>query len=662
MTNFPQRMGEAYCRDFLRTGRCKYGESCKYHHPVGGSKATDPNEPPFPIRPDEPVCQYYIKNATCKFGQTCKFHHPPEILLSKGNGNQHGNINNSGVSSSCLIVPRNTNHNGSIMTRMNHQTRILDAANNRAEESNISSRTSSLSTPSASRNGHNQYRDVLPQRPNEPDCIYYLRNGKCKYGATCKYHHPPNGHDNNLNKEAIPLNRRPHSSSSNNLLGPGHMSSPRTYTRQRSSSDSIQEMHPPIRRNSSSLSSNTASPFIHESIHRQLQGQSVLGTIDNSFQQYPHHMQAALDLNSITRLGGNYRNLTNNGPNTTPKVGSPSMSSSTVASSYDTASLETITPARNQGQAQNQAINVSSPSQEMNSMKNPYSKVPELNLPQVNSVGQLLYQMNPLTPTQNNQEVTLQYSTQPVPVPASGNGMSRDLHSRPYNELQQQNLHNFQHQQMINHQQFQVNRQPMKSNSFSSNTSIASLSPTSELTDYLSNDVVNKKNARSVDDGLSMMTDALLTMLDTQDEGAGAATPRHQPFFLDKRQPHANTTPASSSSHMMMNTNRLSNSLPNRNNSLPDFPSYDNSARANNQAQQSLNLSAHHYPNTNLNLRLQESSGRKRMGNNNQFHHEAAQPGTTAYPPNLFNTRAQIAMAPVDNSSGRPPTQFYMPS
>ena len=31
---------------------------------------------------------------------------------------------------------------------------------------------------------------LLPQRPDEPDCIYFLRNGRCKYGVTCKYHHP----------------------------------------------------------------------------------------------------------------------------------------------------------------------------------------------------------------------------------------------------------------------------------------------------------------------------------------------------------------------------------------------------------------------------------------------------------------------------------------
>jgi len=34
----------------------------------------------------------------------------------------------------------------------------------------------------------------LPQRPNEPDCIHFLKQGRYKYRATCKYHHPLNIH------------------------------------------------------------------------------------------------------------------------------------------------------------------------------------------------------------------------------------------------------------------------------------------------------------------------------------------------------------------------------------------------------------------------------------------------------------------------------------
>ena len=94
----------------------------------------NPSDPPFPVRPNEPACQYYLKHGTCKFGQTCKFHHPP--LSPKQNATSYGGHSNA---------------------------------------------TSPLLTGVAT---------MLPQRPSEPDCLYFLRNGRCKYGSSCKYHHP----------------------------------------------------------------------------------------------------------------------------------------------------------------------------------------------------------------------------------------------------------------------------------------------------------------------------------------------------------------------------------------------------------------------------------------------------------------------------------------
>jgi hypothetical protein len=41
----------------------------------------DPSEPMFPVRLNEPVCQYYVKHGTCKFGQACKFNHPVQVPL-----------------------------------------------------------------------------------------------------------------------------------------------------------------------------------------------------------------------------------------------------------------------------------------------------------------------------------------------------------------------------------------------------------------------------------------------------------------------------------------------------------------------------------------------------------------------------------------------------
>ncbi|KAL3941091.1 MAG: hypothetical protein SGBAC_004498 [Bacillariaceae sp.] len=157
------------CRDYLRTGRCKYGPSCKYRHPPnvqsgGGMKGpTDPNEPMFPVRPNELVCQYYMKHGTCKFGQACKFNHPPTNSLHR------------------VASPRF------------NQSMVMQ------EESNKVSKFDAAA--------------MLPQRPQEPNCIYFLKNGRCKYGATCRYHHPLNYH----NRRPPPPNdgRRHHLSGGN---------------------------------------------------------------------------------------------------------------------------------------------------------------------------------------------------------------------------------------------------------------------------------------------------------------------------------------------------------------------------------------------------------------------------------------------------------------
>lgn len=164
------------CRDYIRTGKCKYGDQCKYNHPIGriplssggvsGSGGQtcsiinntmiikNHNEPIFPIRPTEPSCSYYLRYGTCKFGQICKFHHPPKHQTSA-----HYNNNSVDVDK------------------------------------------------------FQPYAISLPQRPTEPDCPFYVRNGHCKFGASCKFHHPlplrlrlPSASDNHSLSSTISVN------------------------------------------------------------------------------------------------------------------------------------------------------------------------------------------------------------------------------------------------------------------------------------------------------------------------------------------------------------------------------------------------------------------------------------------------------------------------
>jgi len=113
----------------------------------------DPSEPLFPVRPNEPVCQYYMKHGTCKFGQACKFHHPPQSTVTAALVGGGAVVMNMGRKSDApQIVMNSMSGDGSGGTPMMLQ--------------------------------------FLPQRPDEQDCIFFLKNGRCKYGATCRYHHP----------------------------------------------------------------------------------------------------------------------------------------------------------------------------------------------------------------------------------------------------------------------------------------------------------------------------------------------------------------------------------------------------------------------------------------------------------------------------------------
>lgn len=31
---------------------------------------------------------------------------------------------------------------------------------------------------------------IFPERPGQPECQYYMKTGDCKFGITCRYHHP----------------------------------------------------------------------------------------------------------------------------------------------------------------------------------------------------------------------------------------------------------------------------------------------------------------------------------------------------------------------------------------------------------------------------------------------------------------------------------------
>ncbi|XP_074321155.1 zinc finger CCCH domain-containing protein ZFN-like isoform X2 [Silene latifolia] len=80
---FPERPGQPECQYYMKTGDCKFGAVCRFHHPRERLiPAPDCHLSPLglPLRPGEPLCIFYSRYGICKFGPNCKFDHPMEIF------------------------------------------------------------------------------------------------------------------------------------------------------------------------------------------------------------------------------------------------------------------------------------------------------------------------------------------------------------------------------------------------------------------------------------------------------------------------------------------------------------------------------------------------------------------------------------------------------
>ncbi|KAG2333723.1 hypothetical protein Bca52824_004903 [Brassica carinata] len=200
----PERMGQPVCQHFMRTGACKFGASCKYHHPrQGGDSVTNPisfNHMGFPLRPGEKECPYYMRTGHCKFGSTCKFHHPvppvdqapsqhplstapPAVYPSQ----QFGVVvpRPYGTYSQMVLPPPG-------MVGWNPYQASVSAIPSPGTQPSSVYGTTPLS-PSAPpyQSGPSSNKELsFPQRPGQPECTFFLRTGDCKYGTSCRYHHP----------------------------------------------------------------------------------------------------------------------------------------------------------------------------------------------------------------------------------------------------------------------------------------------------------------------------------------------------------------------------------------------------------------------------------------------------------------------------------------
>ncbi|KMS96129.1 hypothetical protein BVRB_001660 isoform A [Beta vulgaris subsp. vulgaris] len=239
--DYPERAGQPICQYYMRTGSCKFGSSCKYHHPRQGSSSGSPfalNIYGYPLRPGEKECTYYIKTGQCKFGMTCKFHHPPPTNVPGPAATPAGvpptplappTVYSApapapqpyGMVTGNWPVARPSMMPGSYIQGPYGPMLFSPGVVPLSGWAPYPGSTP-MTGPNAQSVGAGQFYGLMPlspsapvytghyqaiqnsagatssvskerlypQRPGQPECQHYIKTGDCKFGSSCKYHHP----------------------------------------------------------------------------------------------------------------------------------------------------------------------------------------------------------------------------------------------------------------------------------------------------------------------------------------------------------------------------------------------------------------------------------------------------------------------------------------
>uniref|UniRef100_A0A0D9Z6U4 C3H1-type domain-containing protein n=1 Tax=Oryza glumipatula TaxID=40148 RepID=A0A0D9Z6U4_9ORYZ len=223
---YPERIGEPDCSYYMRTGLCRFGMTCKFNHPADRKMAVAAArmKGEYPQRIGQPECQYYLKTGTCKFGATCKFHHPREkaamatrvqlnalgyplrpnekecaYYLRTGQWPGHSSYAQVIVPPGLVQVPGWNPYAAQIgSSSSDDQQRTAGGAqyytgSRHSETPNMGDQGmfSSYQAGSVPLGLYTVQREsIFPERPDQPECQFYMKTGDCKFGAVCKFHHP----------------------------------------------------------------------------------------------------------------------------------------------------------------------------------------------------------------------------------------------------------------------------------------------------------------------------------------------------------------------------------------------------------------------------------------------------------------------------------------
>ncbi|XP_063936910.1 zinc finger CCCH domain-containing protein 67-like isoform X2 [Daucus carota subsp. sativus] len=156
----------------------------------------------------EKVCYFYRRTGSCKYGENCRFHHPNPTAARglgttlPGRGRSSTRAINETAFFRPVIYPPSPFM--PIIYLPTPFRRIIypptPSAPENAEWNGYQGvlpipPALSMAIPATGSSFYAHPRgqvnvDEYPERPGQPDCSSYLRTGNCKFRSSCRFHHP----------------------------------------------------------------------------------------------------------------------------------------------------------------------------------------------------------------------------------------------------------------------------------------------------------------------------------------------------------------------------------------------------------------------------------------------------------------------------------------
>ncbi|KAH0466566.1 hypothetical protein IEQ34_003804 [Dendrobium chrysotoxum] len=172
---YPQRPGKPECQFFMKTGHCKFKLACRYHHPKSNLS--------FPSLPLKSASNNYEQNGSSE--QLCEI----PLFSENASNDQRTVLSPSSSNVQGLFTPEQgpwptQQWNGDQMATSPLHPPEIKINEEKHELANTDT------TYDFNGGVKSQQLDEYPQRPNEPECQYFMKTGYCRYQIACRYHHP----------------------------------------------------------------------------------------------------------------------------------------------------------------------------------------------------------------------------------------------------------------------------------------------------------------------------------------------------------------------------------------------------------------------------------------------------------------------------------------